>query len=129
MKDRMTSEELLASLHRPKRKHIQSTPTTVDGFRFDSQLEARRYEWLKADPTVVWLDIHPVVTLSTGRRWKLDFMVYPREGAPWLEDVTGATRGEAWRRKTLKAEDVRAHHPIELRLIVWDRAAKEWKEV
>ncbi|MCH7555124.1 MAG: hypothetical protein IIC08_03910 [Proteobacteria bacterium] len=54
------------------RKHIE------DGFTFDSGLEHQRYQWLKAQPYVEHIDVHPIVTIDAGKhgRVSLDFGVW-----------------------------------------------------
>lgn len=119
----------------PRRPSIPSKRCTVDGHRFDSKLEGRRYQWLQAQPEVVHIDVHPVFTLSTGRRYRADFLVWERapglvERFPLAEEVKGFARGEAWRRFQLIREDFDKHHPLApLRVVTFDRKAKAWREV
>lgn len=84
---------------------------TVDGFRFDSEAEARRYGELKllqAGGVITGLVIHPRFELQAafedraGQRWApvvyvADF-AYTENGAPVVEDVKGFET-EAWKLK------------------------------
>lgn len=76
--------------------------TILDGYRFDSQAEARRYGELKLlarAGAIEGLDVHPRFTLqegfedTTGKRWRpiayeADF-AYTEEGRRVIEDVKG----------------------------------------
>jgi hypothetical protein len=61
----------------PKRKSkYNAVKTKLDGHTFDSKLEAAFYEYLKADPSVVHIDVHPVFTLAEGIRYRADFCAW-----------------------------------------------------
>lgn len=77
-------------------------PTIVDGIRFDSQAEARRYGELKLleqAGKIAWLEVHPrfellssTVTMQGQRlpavHYEADFSYYERGGRV-IEDVKG----------------------------------------
>lgn len=95
--------------------------TERDGHRFDSLVEAARYEALKADPAVAWIDVHPVVTLPGAVRFKADFLVTYRDGRRELEDVKGARpRTDFWRLKQL----LDAVHPLRPLVVVRRRRGR-----
>lgn len=85
--------------HRP----YQAKPVTVDGYRFDSQAEARRYGQLKIltmanPPKIKNLVIHPKFPMvingkNIGRGYMiLDFAYYEWKDGEWrdvIEDVKG----------------------------------------
>lgn len=64
----------------------------VDGFKFDSQLEARHYEQLKllraAGEITLFLRQIPFF-LPGGVRHLVDWMVVPKEGSPLFADSKG----------------------------------------
>jgi len=67
-----------------------NTPTYVDGFRFDSKAEARRYQDLKLlqqAGQVEHIDIHPRFYLAPEITYTADFMVYYKNGLIEVEDV------------------------------------------
>ena len=126
-------------LHKARRsvtKH-PATPVRIDGHRFDSKAEGRRYEWLKAHPDVLHIDVHPVFTLSTGRRYMADFLVWYHNpqlenGNPDVEDVKGCVgnKFDSWRIFQRTREDFDSHHPLApLRVVTWNYSKKEWEEV
>jgi len=83
---------MVFTFSRPK---YHAIPTTVDGHRFDSKLEAAYYEHLSLDPAVLHIDIHPVATIGHGDRVKLDFLVWYASGVVVYVDVKGATKTRA----------------------------------
>ena len=56
--------------------------TAEVGCKFDSKDEARRYDWLKAQPDVVHIDVHPVFNLGPIR-YHADFLVWKRQRCTW----------------------------------------------
>ena len=46
------------------------------GVSFSSLTEARRYDFLMAQPEVIWVDVHPVFELGHGLRYCADFLVH-----------------------------------------------------
>jgi len=74
----------------PKRNKYSAQPIEVDGFRFDSKMEAKRYAYwklLQQAGEVLHIDVHPVVSLPGGIRWTLDFAVWFPDGCVLFEDV------------------------------------------
>lgn len=66
--------------------------TVVDGIRFDSKLEARRYgelRRLQAAKEIRGFLRQVPVHMPEGTRLVVDFLVFPLEGQPWLEDTKG----------------------------------------
>ena len=112
-----------------RRPSIPSKRVEIDGHKFASKTEGRYYEYLKAGPHIEHVDVHPVFTLSTGRRYQADFLVwFTHGGRPRAVEVKGFTKGEAWRRFQLIREDFDSHHPLSpLRVVVWKD--KRWQEV
>jgi len=97
----------------PRRKY-GNKPTEVDGWKFDSQAEARFYgqlKMLKSAGEVLHFDIHPSFHLAPGVRYTADFMVYYSDGKIEVVDVKGgrATATEAFgiRRRLFDAQ-----HPL-----------------
>lgn len=95
-------------------------PTTVDGIKFASMAEARRYRELKLlelSGEITGLECHPrFVIWEHGRetiRYEGDF-AYTERGAAVVEDVKGVETAVF----RLKAKMFRALHPeIELRIV------------
>lgn len=96
-------------------------PAKIDGYRFDSQAEARRYEQLKllvAAKEICMLEVHPSFPLHAGIIYEGDFRYcIRRNDAPWthvVEDVKGAQTAVF----KLKAKLFRADYPdIDFRII------------
>ena len=66
--------------------------TKVDGFTFDSKMEAAYWEMLKLKmrlKIIKHIDVHPVVTLIEGIRWTLDFIIYYPDGKIEAVDIKG----------------------------------------
>lgn len=104
------------------RRKFGNIPTVVDGIRFDSQAEARRYGELLIlvrAGAITDLAVHPRYVLTDGPRppvYVADF-AYVEQGRQVVEDVKGgkATQTPAFR---LKAKLFRERYPhIELRII------------
>ncbi len=75
-----------------KKSKYNAVPTECDGHRFDSKMEARRYEQLKLlirAGEVKYVDIHPVFWLASGVKYEADFLVYYSNGTIEVEDVKG----------------------------------------
>jgi hypothetical protein len=78
---------------RPAKPHkYRAQPTTVDGIRFDSKLEARYYEQLKVlehrGGILGFLRQVPF-HLPGKTRLVVDFQVFPVEGPPYFVDTKG----------------------------------------
>lgn len=75
-----------------KQPKYSAVPTRVDGIRFDSKLEARRYGQLlqlqRAGEILGFLRQVPA-HMPDGTKLVADFLVFPIEGKPWLEDTKG----------------------------------------
>jgi len=69
----MTSQEFKNLAHKSKYNAVRCE---IDGHKFDSKIEAEYYRELKADPTVLHVDVHPTVTLAGGVRFRPDFLVW-----------------------------------------------------
>ena len=106
-------------LHRPvaKRKY-RNKPVYVDGKRFDSQMEARRYEQLKLlvrAGDIEDLELQPVFEFTVDDvhifDYYADFAYTDRVLRKWVvEDVKGV-RTEVYK---LKKKCVEAQHGIEI---------------
>lgn len=68
-----------------KRNKYNAVKTVVDGIKFDSKMEAKYYEKLKADGVKI-LDTQPKVYLTKARiLYKVDFLI-EEDGVPvWVE--------------------------------------------
>lgn len=86
-------------------------PMVLDGHRFDSQMEARRYEQLKLlerAGEIRDLAIHPAYPITVGDRhiciYEADFAYVDTRGIVVVEDVKGAkTALYLLKKKLLKA--------------------------
>ncbi|MBM3956594.1 MAG: DUF1064 domain-containing protein [Gemmatimonadetes bacterium] len=98
-----------------RRSKYGARPTVVDGVRFDSRREARRYEDLtsfRAAGTVRWFAWQPAFILPAGVLYKADFVVAWADGRISVEDVKSpATRTKVWR---LKRRQVEALYGVEV---------------
>jgi hypothetical protein len=95
---------------KPKRRKYGNEPTWVDGRRFDSKAEARRYEELRrlqAAGEILWFCLQPTFILPGGIEYRADFIVCRKEGAVAVEDVKGgqATKTKEYRLKKRLMED------------------------
>ena len=104
---------------KPKRRKFGNQPVVVDGRRFDSKAEARRYEDLRrlhAAGEVLWFCLQPVFRLPGGIEYRPDFIVCRRARAEEdalgpvvvvVEDVKGgqATKTKEYRLKKRLMKD------------------------
>jgi len=108
----------------PKRRKYGNQPVVVDGRRFDSKAEARRYEELlrlHAAGKIRWFCLQPVFRLPGGIEYRPDFLVVRDAGLRRVsgrvevavEDVKGgrATRTKEYR---LKKKLMRDRYGIEV---------------
>ena len=89
----------------------RNTPTVVDGFRFDSKAEAKRYQelsLLESCGEIMHIDIHPVFRLAPEIRYEADFTVYYKDGRIEVEDVKGFCTKEY----LLKEKLFNSSHPL-----------------
>ena len=93
-----------------------AVPTYVDGYRFASKAEARRYEQLKLlvkAGVITHLELQPKYILTAGISYIADFCYY-QNGKPVAEDV----KGKATEVFKLKAKLFHHCYPsVELRII------------
>ena len=91
-------------------------PTVIDGIRFDSKAEARRYQQLillERAGEITGLEIHKRFRLHAGIVYECDFL-YEENGKKVAEDVKGMET-QAFK---IKKKLFRVDHPqIELRII------------
>lgn len=91
--------------------------TIADGIRFDSKLEARRYEELKLmlhAGAIRWFNRQPSFLLTGGVRYRPDFIVCDAGGCIYVEDA----KGKATKEFIIKSKQFRALYPdIDLRII------------
>jgi len=103
----------------------------IDGFTFDSQMEAARYEYwrlyLKAGE-ILHLDVHPVVTLPGAIRWTLDFCVWVRlENGRGLHCIYEDVKGFATPDFKMKRRLFDSHHPAApLQVMAGRKARGKW---
>lgn len=92
----------------PKRSKYGAQRVIVDGYRFDSKREARRYEALKqlrAAGQVRWFALQPQFLLPAGVIYRADFIVAWADGRVSVEDVkSGGTRTAVYRMKKKQAQ-------------------------
>ncbi|HUX02159.1 MAG TPA: DUF1064 domain-containing protein [Phycisphaerae bacterium] len=93
-----------AAKFRSKRRKYGNQPVYVDGRRFDSKAEARRYEELMrlhAAGEILWFCLQPVFRLPGGIEYRPDFIVVSASGKVFVEDVKGgkATKTKEYRLK------------------------------
>lgn len=95
-KPRAATPEDLKRLMRPKRRKYRNVPTVIDGVRFDSKAEARRYgelRLLEKAGYVHKLKLQPKYDLHAGIKYVADFeyVLLLRDGTWWyvVEDVKG----------------------------------------
>lgn len=102
MTQEMTLEQYWRQ-RRPRRHKYNAQAVVIDGIRFPSKAEGRRYRELKllrASGDIVGLRVHPryrlqdAFTDATGKRWRAiwyeaDFE-YQEDGRTVVEDVKGA---------------------------------------
>lgn len=108
----------------PKANKYGAKKITIDGWKFDSEVEAARYLFLKADPEVLYVDVHPVLTLPGGIRFKADFIAWPLDSheSARVEDVKGMRPStDFWRLKQM----FDFHHPLRP-LVVVRRVKGQW---
>ncbi len=95
-------------------------PTTYNGVKYPSQVEARRARQL--DILVKCSDVrswsrHPVVTLGCPENtYRPDFHVLPHIGMGWYEEVKGAEL-KSWRRNKRLWK---RYGPCDLRVLKWN---------
>ena len=112
-----------------RKSKFNAQPTEVDGFRFDSKVEAEFYRYLKALKSageVEHIDVHPIFTLPGGIRFQPDFLVFFKaetegSGNIAVYDVKGVLTAQARDRKRL----FDASHPL-APLIIVRKKGKRW---
>jgi hypothetical protein len=80
------------------RNKYNAVPTEVDGFRFDSKMEADYYKYLlllQRAGDILHIDVHPSATVGLGDRHTLDFLVWYPDGRVEFIDVKGARKSRA----------------------------------
>lgn len=102
----ITAAEYRMLLAQPKKRHkYNAKATLVDGIRFDSKAEARRFEELKRlrqAGEVLWFIRQPSFDLPGGVRYRADFLVVWPEGVT-VEDVKGV-KTDAYKIKKRQVE-------------------------
>lgn len=113
----------LDRLTRPRTGKILAHKPVVDGIRFDSELEARRYRDLKGDPLVRDLRWQVPFAFEEGGkilfRWISDFIYRRGDGPEIIEDVKGM-KTPVYR---LKKKLIEARHGITIS--EWPEPAKK----
>jgi hypothetical protein len=94
--ERMSVEEFKALKSAAPRRKYRNTPTTVDGWKFDSKLEARRYvelKMLQAGGHVAWFLCQVPFRLPGHIIYRADFMICWWDGSARLsvEDCKGVS--------------------------------------
>ena len=104
---------------RKQNKH-RNKPTYVDGIRFASKVEARRYcelKLLKKSGDVLWFIWQVPFVLSPDVRYYADFLVVYREEGVVIEDVKGRETDVFKIKKKLMKEV----HGIDIKIIKYRR--------
>ena len=98
------------------RHKYHARTTAVDGLRFDSKLESRRYEDLKylqqAGDIVFFLRQAPF-DLPGGVKYRADFVIFWADGTVTIEDVKGFDTPQSKQ----KRKQVEALYPITIDVI------------
>jgi hypothetical protein len=100
------------AVDKPKSKY-KNQRVTVDGLRFDSKREAKRYSLLmamKEAKTVLGFCRQPRFPLPGGVEYVADFIIWWSDGRVTVEDVKGV-RTKTYR---LKKRQVEAIHHVEI---------------
>ena len=104
------------------------------GVTFASLTEERFFEHLRGLEGVTHIDIHPVFTLPGGIRYHGDFISWrtlphgERAGSAW--EVKGSEKhANATAIRRIKRLFDSAHPMAPLRIVIWDRAGKAWREI
>lgn len=105
----------------PKPRKYNNEPVVVDGMKFDSKLEARRYGELKllqgAKQVLYFLRQVPF-HLPGGVIYRVDFQIFWGSSLRGLDKVTYEdTHGADTRIKTLKLKQVKALYGVEVKLV------------
>jgi hypothetical protein len=99
-----------------RKSKYNASPTTVDGIRFDSKKEAKRYGELKllqqAGSVVMFLMQTPFI-LPGNTRYRVDFQVFWHDGRVTFED----TKGRETETFKLKKRQVEELYPVEIEVI------------
>ena len=93
-----------------------AVPTELDGIKFDSKAEARRYgelELMKIAGEIDWFQRQPSFLLPGNIRYRPDFIV-GKDNQIWLEDVKGM---ETQVFKIKKKQMAECYPSLELRVI------------
>ncbi len=89
--------------------------TMVDGYLFDSKLEARRYGELKLlmlAGEILWLCVQPVFILEGGVTYRADFLYRRNDGEVIVEDA----KGKDLQVSRNKRKQVLARYGVEIQL-------------
>ena len=92
----------------PKENKYHARSVDIDGMRFDSQREARRFQELRLmemASQISDLKRQEVVMLSSGITWRMDF-TYVERGLRVLEDFKGAMTREYKLKRRLLIDDI-----------------------
>ena len=128
---RMTAEEynllqraknLGCTVSQLPKTHPTAKRCVEDGIHFDSKTERDFYLYLKADPEIRHIDVHPTFTLP-GFRFTADFITYTHYRIK-VYDVKGRRPGTDFTRIWTQFGQL---HPL-APLIVVRRDGKGWKE-
>lgn len=101
------------SYHFKPRHKFHACPTTVDGIRFQSKREARRYEALvlaRKAGLVVFFLMQTRFDLPGKTKYYADFVVFWSDGTVTIEDVKGH-KTETYKIKKRQVEEL---YPIKI---------------
>lgn len=113
-----STQEKLAEAKQPppqreRRSKYAAKPVVIDGIRFDSTAEGKRYQQLcvlRTGGVVSWFHRQVIFDLPGGVTYRCDFMIGWADGAITYEDV----KGVALPTFKLKAKQVRALYNVEI---------------
>ncbi len=113
---RETLARLSADMKAAKKRKYRNVPTIVDGMRFDSKAEARRYgelKLLRQAGEVLWFVRQVPFHLPGNIRYVADFLIVWSDGRTTVEDVKGVLTRVA----ANKIKQVRALLGVEVQLV------------
>lgn len=117
MTERMSSKEYRKLVEgKGKSSKYNASPKRVDGWRFDSQKEARYYTKLKlmqkAGEISFFLMQVPVPIMG-NKKHRVDFLVFYPDGSWEFHEVKGYET-EPWR---LKRDYIEDHYPFKIKVV------------
>jgi len=108
----------------PKKKHkYNAKAAELDGYKFSSKKEARRFaelQLLQRANKITDLELQPRFMLHVNGQLVCDYVAdfqYLEQGKTIIEDVKGYKGGSAWRIFRIKQKLMKAVHGIDVQVI------------